>query len=171
MHQILSSGAKRNPLTLACGFSGTAFARCTGLAGNRPSGTVLRVLASLRGGWEIGSIISNSSAENSKRVEVSMTVHRQLNVEDWMGILRRRKWQIITPAILCALGGLFISFVLPKQYTSHTRVLVEAPIVPDDIVKPVVSDDVNRRLASMQGEILSRTHLQGLIRTESSLSK
>lgn len=92
-----------------------------------------------------------------------MTVHRQLNVEDWMGILRRRKWQVITPAILCALGGLFISFVLPKQYTSHTRVLVEAPIVPDDIVKPVVSDDVNRRLASMQGEILSRTHLQGLI--------
>lgn len=92
-----------------------------------------------------------------------MTVHRQLNVEDWMGILRRRKWQIVAPAIFCALGGLLISFVLPKQYTSHTRVLVEAPIVPDDIVKPVVSDDVNRRLASMQGEILSRTHLQGLI--------
>lgn len=92
-----------------------------------------------------------------------MTVHRQLNVEDWMGILRRRKWHVIAPAVLCALGGLLISFVLPKQYTSHTRVLVEAPIVPDDIVKPVVSDDVNRRLASMQGEILSRTHLQGVI--------
>lgn len=92
-----------------------------------------------------------------------MTVHRQLNVEDWIGILRRRKWQLITPAILCALAGLLVSFALPKQYTSHTRVLVESPVVPDDIVKPVVSDDVNRRLASMQGEILSRTRLQGLI--------
>jgi polysaccharide chain length determinant protein (PEP-CTERM system associated) len=92
-----------------------------------------------------------------------MTVHRQLNVEDWMGILRRRKWHVIVPAALCAVGGLLVSFVLPKQYTSHTRVLVESPIVPDDYVKPVVSDDVNRRLASMQGEILSRTHLQGLI--------
>ncbi|HKV43036.1 MAG TPA: Wzz/FepE/Etk N-terminal domain-containing protein [Blastocatellia bacterium] len=92
-----------------------------------------------------------------------MTVHRQLNVEDWLGIFRRRKWQIIIPAALCALAGLLISFAFPKQYTSHTRVLVEAPIVPDDIVKPVVSDDVNRRLASMQGEILSRTHLEGLI--------
>jgi polysaccharide chain length determinant protein (PEP-CTERM system associated) len=92
-----------------------------------------------------------------------MTVHRQLNIEDWMGILRRRKWQVIVPAVLCAVGGLLVSFVLPKQYTSHTRVLVESPIVPDDYVKPVVSDDVNRRLASMQGEILSRTHLQGLI--------
>jgi polysaccharide chain length determinant protein (PEP-CTERM system associated) len=80
-----------------------------------------------------------------------------------MGILRRRKWHVIVPAALCAVGGLLVSFVLPKQYTSHTRVLVESPIVPDDYVKPVVSDDVNRRLASMQGEILSRTHLQGLI--------
>jgi polysaccharide chain length determinant protein (PEP-CTERM system associated) len=92
-----------------------------------------------------------------------MTVHRQLSVEDWAGILRRRKWHVIIPAALCAVGGLLVSFVLPKQYTSHTRVLVESPIVPDDYVKPVVSDDVNRRLASMQGEILSRTHLQGLI--------
>ena len=92
-----------------------------------------------------------------------MTVHRQLNVEDWIGILRRRKSQLILPAVLCSLAGFLISFAFPKRYTSHTRVLVEAPIVPDDIVKPVVSDDVNRRLASMQGEILSRTHLQGLI--------
>ncbi len=92
-----------------------------------------------------------------------MTAHRQLNIEDWMDILRRRKWQLILPAVLCAVAGFAISFAFPKKYTSHTRVLVEAPIVPDDIVKPVVSDDVNRRLASMQGEILSRTHLQGLI--------
>lgn len=92
-----------------------------------------------------------------------MTVHRQLNVEDWMGILRRRKWKLIIPALALALAGFLISFALPKRYTSHTRVLVEAPVVPDDIVKPVVSDDVNRRLASMQGEILSRTHLEGII--------
>lgn len=92
-----------------------------------------------------------------------MTVRRQLNVEDWIEVLRRRKSQLILPAVLCALAGFLVSFAFPKRYTSHTRVLVEAPIVPDDIVKPVVSDDVNRRLASMQGEILSRTHLQGLI--------
>jgi len=92
-----------------------------------------------------------------------MTVHRQLSVEDWVAIFRRRKWQVILPAALCAVVGLLASFSVAKQYTSHARVLVEGPVVPDDIVKPVVSDDVNRRLASMQGEILSRTHLQALI--------
>ena len=92
-----------------------------------------------------------------------MTARRQLSVEDWFGILRRRAWLLVIPALLCAAGGVLVSLALPKQYTSHTRVLVESPIVPDDYVKPVVSDDLNRRLASMQGEILSRTHLQELI--------
>ncbi len=95
-----------------------------------------------------------------------MSVHRQLNVEDWMGILRRRKWQLIVPAVCCAVAAFLVSFAFPKRYTSQTTVLVEAPIVPDDYVKPVVSDDVNRRLAAMQGEILSRPHLQGLIQED-----
>lgn len=95
-----------------------------------------------------------------------MTLQRQLNFEDWMGILRRRKWQIILPTIVGTVGGLVVSFALPRRYTSHTRVLVEAPVVPSDIVKPVVSDDVSRQLASMQGEILSRNHLQNLIQDD-----
>ncbi len=92
-----------------------------------------------------------------------MVAHRELSVEDWLAIVRRRLWWLLIPAILCAVAGFFLSLVLPKQYTSHTRVLVEAPIVPDSYVKPVVSDDLNRRLASMQGEILSRTRLQHLV--------
>src|SRR5260370_42681238 len=42
-------------------------------------------------------------------------------------------------------------------------VLVEEPVVPDNYVKPVVSEDLNQRLASMQGQILSRTRLQHLV--------
>src|SRR5438309_5289624 len=92
-----------------------------------------------------------------------MVAHRELSVEDWLAIVRRRLWWLLIPAILCAVAGFLLSLVLPKRYTSHTRVLVEAPIVPDSYVKPVVSDDLNRRLASMQGEILSRTRLQHLV--------
>jgi len=92
-----------------------------------------------------------------------MAVQPERSVEDWLAILRRRFWWLLIPAIPCAAAGFLLSLVLPKQYTSHTRVLVEAPIVPDSYVKPVVSDDLNRRLASMQGEILSRTRLQHLV--------
>jgi polysaccharide chain length determinant protein (PEP-CTERM system associated) len=92
-----------------------------------------------------------------------MSTRRELSVEDWLKILRRRRWLFILPAVLGAVAGLVASFFLPRQYTSHTTVLVEEPMVPDSYVKPVVSDDLNQRLASMQGEILSRTRLQQLL--------
>ena len=92
-----------------------------------------------------------------------MSVRREFSVEDWIGIYRRKAWLIALAAVACAAAGFLISFAMPNKYTSQTRILVESPIVPGEYVKPVVSDDVNRQLASMQGEILSRTHLQQLI--------
>jgi len=90
-------------------------------------------------------------------------VHRELSVEDYWALLLRRRRLVIIPAILGAAAGYLLCLVLPAQYTSHTMVLVEEPIVPDSYVKPVVSEDVNQRLASMQGQILSRTRLQYLV--------
>jgi len=42
-------------------------------------------------------------------------------------------------------------------------ILVEQPTVPADYVKPIISGDLNHRLASMQEQILSRTRLQPVI--------
>lgn len=92
-----------------------------------------------------------------------MEVHRQLSVEEYLTLLLQRKWLLLTMAVLGSAAGLLLAVVIPAQYTSHTMVLVEEPVVPDSYVKPVVSEDVNQRLASMQGEILSRTRLQELV--------
>jgi len=59
--------------------------------------------------------------------------------------------------------GLLIASFLPKEYTSQTLVLVAKPTVPSEYVKPVVTEDLNRRLASMQEQILSRTRLEPVI--------
>src|SRR5712692_6574534 len=92
-----------------------------------------------------------------------MTLQRELTLQDYLPILRRKHRMIIIPAILGALAGYLICLALPAKYTSHTAVLVEQPTVPDNYVKPVVSEDLNQRLASMQEQILSRTRLQHLI--------
>jgi polysaccharide chain length determinant protein (PEP-CTERM system associated) len=42
-------------------------------------------------------------------------------------------------------------------------ILVEQPMVPIDIVKPIISGDLSHRLASMQEQILSRTRLQPIV--------
>lgn len=76
----------------------------------------------------------------------------------------RRYWLIpVASTILLGAVGLGATYVLPKKYTSTTIVLVDQPTVPADIVKPIVTDDLNNRLASMKEQILSRSRLQPII--------
>lgn len=88
---------------------------------------------------------------------------RDLNFDQYLDILKRRIWWIVLPTVLVPglvyLGSLLIS----NQYTSQTLVLVEQQKVPDNFVKPVVTEELNERLATMQEQILSRTRLQPLI--------
>src|SRR5580704_3498858 len=76
----------------------------------------------------------------------------------------RSYWWILPIAIIgCGAIGLAIALLLPKKYTSETLVLVDQPRIPTEYVKPVVTDDLNHRLASMQEQILSRTRLEPII--------
>jgi polysaccharide chain length determinant protein (PEP-CTERM system associated) len=89
---------------------------------------------------------------------------RQLTPADYVAMLRRR-WVLI--AILTCVGGPLaygVSKLLPNRYKSQTLVLVDAPTVPSDVVRPVVTADLNQRLASMQEQILSRSRLEPIIR-------
>jgi polysaccharide chain length determinant protein (PEP-CTERM system associated) len=92
-----------------------------------------------------------------------MIVHRELRIEDYVAILRRRVWLLVFPALVCSIGAYGISMLLPSRYLSETVVLVEGQTVPDSIVKPIMGGDVNERLATMQEEILSRTRMQQII--------
>src|SRR5258708_13280246 len=92
-----------------------------------------------------------------------MVRNGEITVADVKRILRRYWW--IPAFITIALGamGLAASLVLPKKYTSSTLVLVEQPTVPTDVIKPVVTDDLNQRMASMKAQILSRSRLEAII--------
>ena len=60
----------------------------------------------------------------------------------------RAYWWILPIAVVgCGALGLGSALVLPKRYTSETLVLVDQPRVPTEYVKPVVTDDLNHRLA------------------------
>src|SRR6516165_6573150 len=87
----------------------------------------------------------------------------EINLVEITRILRRYWWIPVLTTTLLASAGYLATLVLPKKYTSSTRVLVEQPTVPTEFVKPVVTDDLNHRLASMQEQILSRSWLQPII--------
>jgi len=87
----------------------------------------------------------------------------QITVAEVERVLRRFWWIPAMSTIALGLVGYAATLVVPKKYTSSTLVLVEQPTVPAEFVKPVVTDDLNRRLASMQEQILSRSRLQPII--------
>lgn len=92
-----------------------------------------------------------------------MVRNGEISVVDLKRILRRYWWIPVTTTVLFGTVGLIATSVLPKKYTSSTIVEVEQPTVPVDIVKPIVNDDLNHRLASMKEQILSRSRLQPII--------
>ncbi|MGB8495398.1 MAG: Wzz/FepE/Etk N-terminal domain-containing protein [Candidatus Acidiferrum sp.] len=87
----------------------------------------------------------------------------EISLADVKRIFRRYWWIPLVATVVCGTLGFVATRVVPKKYTSSTMVLVEQPTVPTDIVKPVVTDDLNHRLASMQEQILSRSRLQPII--------
>jgi len=92
-----------------------------------------------------------------------MVRNGEINLGDARRVLRRFWWILPITTILLGAIGLGAALVLPKKYTSQTMVLVEQPTIGPDYVKPVVTEDLNHRLASMQEQVLSRTGLQPII--------
>jgi polysaccharide chain length determinant protein (PEP-CTERM system associated) len=92
-----------------------------------------------------------------------MVKNGEITLTEAKRILRHYWWILPLTVIGCGVLGLLAAIVLPKRYTSQTLVLVDQPTVSADIVKPVVTEDLNQRLASMQGQILGRTRLQPII--------
>src|ERR1700686_5732504 len=92
-----------------------------------------------------------------------MAANRELNAIDAKRVLRRYWWILPISTDLLTLSSWVAANVMPKRYTSQTMVLVEQPSVSPKYVDPVVSDDLDHRLATMQELILSRSRLQPII--------
>ena len=92
-----------------------------------------------------------------------MLGHRDLTIEDYAGILKRRIWLILIVTVSCLAVGVGLSFVLPPRFESQTLVLIQQQKVPEDYVKPVVDEDLGARLASMKEQILSRSRIEPII--------
>lgn len=92
-----------------------------------------------------------------------MLGHRQMTLDDYWGIVKRRRFYMIVPLILGPLAALGIAHFLPSRYTSKSLLLILQQRVPATVVQPVVTEDLNARLATMQEQIFSRTRLQPLI--------
>lgn len=80
-------------------------------------------------------------------------------------ILWQRRWFIIVPAVLLALAGLVAAFALPRTYRSSAVLLVESQDLPGSNDGSQQEDPIDRRIAKIRQQILSRPDLVDLIQT------
>ncbi len=89
-------------------------------------------------------------------------MHQEIGVKDVVMIVKRRFLLIFFLGLFGVLAGTIVGRVLPKRYISKTLVLVQQPEAQP--VTPLVTDNVNQRLATMQQQILSTARLEPVIR-------
>jgi polysaccharide biosynthesis transport protein len=77
----------------------------------------------------------------------------------YLGILRRRKRQILYTATGIFLFFAILSFVIPPTYRSTATILIEEQEVPRDIIQTTVTGYANQRLQIIQKSVLTRENL------------
>jgi len=92
-----------------------------------------------------------------------MIANRELGIDDYLEICRRRAMLVIVPALIAAALGLGISFLLTPKYISRSLLVVEGQTVPDGYVKPIITQRVSDRMLTLEQNVLSRDRLQALV--------
>ena len=95
-----------------------------------------------------------------------MIQNRELTMDDYLSMLRRRAKVILIPAVLATVLGYLGYLVVDRysaKYTSQSTILVEGQKVPENMVQPVVSEDLGARMATLQQQVMSQTNLQPVV--------
>src|ERR1700687_2691331 len=94
-----------------------------------------------------------------------MSENRELTMDDYLAMLRRRLKVILIPALLAPLAGFMVSYVFPPKFTSQSTVLVEGQKVPDNYVQPVITSDFTQRIQTLSQQVLSPSRLRKVIQS------
>ncbi len=75
----------------------------------------------------------------------------------------RRRWWVLIPASVIAVGACVTSQLLPPRYESEATILVERQQVPERYVTANTTTDVREELLVMTDAVLSRTQLLQIV--------
>lgn len=95
-----------------------------------------------------------------------MIQNRELTLDDYLAMFRRRGRYILIPALLGPLLGYLAYLPVKKfygKYTSQSVVLVEGQKVPENMVQPVVSDDLTARIGMLRAVATSDSEMRPVL--------
>ncbi len=86
-----------------------------------------------------------------------------LNLDRVLGIVRRRHLPFLIALFFGWVSVWGASWVLPPRYKSSTTIMVEQPSMPQELVMPNVSDDMQARVQNIKTQLQSKTRLLMII--------
>src|SRR5512143_54570 len=93
-----------------------------------------------------------------------MPLRPNMKPEEFLNILRRRKWLMVFSVLLIFFGATVYTVLAPDLYKSSMKLLLIPPTVSAGVVRSNVNLGTRERLTILQQEILSRARLLGVIK-------
>jgi len=90
---------------------------------------------------------------------------RELDMEDYLDIVRRHRAWIVGSAFLGLVLGVMIAYLWPDTYTSTGQIRVVPPQVSARLVASNLNEEMSQRVNAIYQDIISRDPLTNMIRT------
>jgi polysaccharide chain length determinant protein (PEP-CTERM system associated) len=107
-----------------------------------------------------------------QKFNIKNLIQSEMNMEEksesiqiayYLDILFRRRWFVIIPFCIVVIAGMILAVNTPQIFKASTLILVQAQRVPAEYVRPLVSEELESRIASISQHIKSRSNLEQII--------
>ncbi len=85
------------------------------------------------------------------------------HLSDYLAILRRRKLQVLIPAVVICAASVALAFGIPPTYRSTATILIEQQEIPEDLVPTTVTGYANQRIKVISYRIMTRDKLLRIV--------
>jgi polysaccharide biosynthesis transport protein len=86
-----------------------------------------------------------------------------LTLDDYIAIIRRRKWQAIVPAFVLLVIAILAALLIPPTYRSTATILIERQEIPPDLVRTTVTSYADQRIQVISQRVMTTSNLSALI--------
>jgi len=87
----------------------------------------------------------------------------QLSPNDYVEILKQRKWSLILPTLIITLLSITVAYALPSIFKSTSTILIEEQEIPSDFVMTTITSYAEQRLQTINQRIMSFSRLLEIV--------
>ncbi|MEM7280728.1 MAG: Wzz/FepE/Etk N-terminal domain-containing protein [Pseudomonadota bacterium] len=91
--------------------------------------------------------------------------HNSASLQDYLAVLRRRRWLILSVLLSITAIGIVVAFNLPVLYKSTAKFLVERPDIKTNLIDGVVTNtfDVDQQIEITTGNVMTQENIRAMI--------